>query len=272
MKTTKTLAYVLLATVALYVAIPNTANARPTTDSSSVQVTEQQVKKKVVKKKKKKIVKKAKKQTAIVQELTPDQLKGKCYENAGDSAAAFFACDDVGKSIAKVFVSEPSEPAKTNTAKKGEPKTYSFFSSSPNKNIISEASKLEGLHARKDKEVIKKYLKASNTNEEPVDPTRIPWCAAFANAVLRRTGFEGTESLQARSFLSWGQKTTKPEEGDVVVLKRGRSNATGHVGFFSGYEWYGSQLYVKVLGGNQNKSVNVAYFPVNYVLGYRRPV
>lgn len=269
MKTTKTLVCALLASTVMYFTAPTLANARPSSDLPNVQISEQKVVKKVVKKKKKKSVKKAKKQTTVVQELTSNQLKAKCYENAGDSAAAFFACDDVGKSIAKVFVSEPS---KTTASKKEEPSTFSFFSSSPNKNIISEASKLEGLHARKDKEVIKKYLKASNSNEEPVDPTKIPWCAAFANAVLRRTGYEGTESLMARSFLSWGQKTTQPKEGDVVVLKRGRSNETGHVGFFNGYEWYGSQLYVKVLGGNQNKAVNVAYFPVNYVLGYRRPV
>lgn len=270
MKKLKPIACAVFATIAISFAIPSIANARPSSNLTDVQNTHvTEVKKKVIKKKKKKAVKKAKKQIATVQELTPEQLKGKCYENAGDSAAAFFSCDDVGKSLAKVFVSEPS---KTNSSNKEEPSLFNLFSSSPNKNIISEASKLEGLHARKDKEVIKKYLKASKSNEEPVDPTKIPWCAAFANAVLRRTGYEGTESHMARSFLSWGQKTNQPKEGDVVVLKRGRSNATGHVGFFSGYEWYGSQLYVKVLGGNQNKSVNIAYFPVNYVLGYRRPV
>lgn len=269
MKTTKTLVCALLASSVMYITAPTTANARPTSDLPNVQISEQQVAKKMVKKKKKKSTKRVKKQTAVVQELSSDQLKAKCYENAGDSAAAFFACDDVGKSLARIFVSEPTQ---TNTSKKDESSSFGLFSSSPNKKIISEASKLEGLHARKDKEVIKKYLKASKSTEEPVDPTQIPWCAAFANAVLRRTGYEGTESHMARSFLSWGQKTTQPKEGDVVVLKRGRSSATGHVGFFSGYEWYGSQLYVKVLGGNQNKSVNVAYFPVNYVLGYRRPV
>jgi uncharacterized protein (TIGR02594 family) len=266
MKTTKTLACALLASTVMYFAVPTMVNARPSSDVPNVQISEQQVVKKVVKKKKKK--KTVKKQIAVVQELTLVQLKAKCYENAGDSAAAFFSCDRIDNSFAKTTVSEPT---KTVASKKGESSWFGS-SSSPNKNIISEASKLEGLHARKDREVIKKYLKASNSNQEPVDPTQIPWCAAFANAVLRRTGFEGTESHMARSFLNWGQKTTQPKEGDIVVLKRGRSTATGHVGFFNGYEWYGSQLYVKVLGGNQNKSVNVAYFPVNYVLGYRRPV
>jgi len=264
MKTSKTLAYAILTSIAFSFAIPSVANARPSTEVPSVQTTE--VKKKVVKKKKKS--KKAKQQTASVAQPTIEQLKAQCYDNAGDSAAAFFACDHIGKKVANLFSNEPVKSSVPN-----DNQSSGFFSSSPKKkNIISEASKLEGLHARKDREAIKKYLKASTSSQEPVDPTKTPWCAAFANAVLRRTGFEGTESLMARSFLSWGQKTTQPSEGDVVVLKRGRSSATGHVGFFSGYEWYGDQLYVKVLGGNQNKSVNVAYFPVNYVLGYRRPV
>lgn len=263
MKKTKTLACAILTAIVFSFAIPSVVNARPSTETPSVQQTE--VKKKVVKKKKKS--KKVKNQTASVVQPTIEQLKAQCYNNAGDSAAAFFACDDIGKKVANFF---GHEPVKSNV--QNDNQSFSFFSSSPKKNIISEASKLEGLHARKDREAIKKYLKASTSSQEPVDPTKTPWCAAFANAVLRRTGFEGTESLMARSFLSWGQKTTQPSEGDVVVLKRGRSSATGHVGFFSGYEWYGDQLYVKVLGGNQNKSVNVAYFPVNYVLGYRRPV
>jgi uncharacterized protein (TIGR02594 family) len=266
MKKLKTLACATMAIFATAVVMPSMANARPTTETHNVQKAEDS--KKVVKKKKKNLKKSKKRFVETVNQPTIDQLRGECYSKAGDSAAAFFSCDEIGKSTFKVANVEPTKKVVVD-----DKPLFSFFSSNtPKKTIISEASKLEGLHARKDREVIKKYLKASKSNQEPVDPTQIPWCAAFANAVLRRTGFEGTESHMARSFLNWGQKTTKPEEGDIVVLKRGRSSATGHVGFFSGYEWYGSQQYVKVLGGNQNKSVNIAYYPVNYVLGYRRPV
>ena len=101
---------------------------------------------------------------------------------------------------------------------------------------------------------------------------RIPWCAAFANAILNRSGYETTNSLMARSFLHWGTKTKDPRDGDIVVLKRGQSNATGHVGFFQGYEWFAGVQYVKVLGGNTDNAVQVGYFPISAVLGYRTAI
>lgn len=135
------------------------------------------------------------------------------------------------------------------------------------KDVVVEAKKWEGKHAKKNKQELKALFAA--TGQGPVDPVNIPWCAAFANAILRRTDIEGTDSLMARSFLTWGAKTVDPKEGDVVVLKRGKSQWAGHVGFFVGYEWMDGVKYVKVLGGNQNKEVNVAYFPASQVLGYR---
>jgi len=252
MKNITTSVFVLLGVFAI--ANPSIANAAPSTSDTSVKV----VKKKVVKKKQ------AKKKQKVVQP-TVAELKTQCYSNyslgSDLSSAAFFACDNIGIPSSKFETPVTRAVAKTENG---------IFGSSPK--IINEASRLEGLNARKDKEEIKSYLKAGNSHQTPVDPTRTPWCAAFANAVLRRSGYEGTDSLMARSFLSYGIKTKDPKEGDIVVLKRGRGKVSGHVGFFNGYEWEGDQLYVKVLGGNQNKSVNVAYFPVNYVLDYRRPV
>jgi hypothetical protein len=246
--------FVLLGVFAI--ANPSIANAAPSNSDTSVQ----EVKKKVVKKKQ------VKKKQKLVQPSVAE-LKTQCYNNyslgSDLSAASFFACENIGLPSSKFETPVTKAVAKTEQG---------WFSSSSTQKTINEASKLEGLNTRKDREVIKTYLKASNNRETPVDPVRTPWCAAFANAVLRRTGHEGTESLMARSFLSYGIKTKDPKEGDIVVLKRGKGTVTGHVGFFNGYEWEGDQLYVKVLGGNQNKSVNVAYFPVNYVLDYRRPV
>jgi len=237
------------------IANSNIANAAPSPSDPSVE----EVKKKVVKKKQVK-----KKQKVVQPSVT--ELKTQCYNNyslgSDLSAAAFFACDNIGVPSSKF------EPPVTKAVAKNNENGFSNVKTK----TIDEASKLEGLNTRKNKEEIKTYLKASTSHDTPVDPTRTPWCAAFANAVLRRTGHEGTESLMARSFLSYGIKTKDPKEGDIVVLKRGKGTLTGHVGFFNGYEWEGDQLYVKVLGGNQNKSVNVAYFPVNYVLDYRRPV
>ena len=113
---------------------------------------------------------------------------------------------------------------------------------------------------------------AAGNNNTPVDPVRIPWCAGFVNAILARSGYETSGSLMARSFLNYGVVTKEPEIGDIVVTKRGSNQMAGHVGFFEGYEWFEGVKYIKVYGGNTAKSVQVGYFPVNKILGYRKPV
>jgi uncharacterized protein (TIGR02594 family) len=133
--------------------------------------------------------------------------------------------------------------------------------------VVEEAKKWEGKDARRNKQELKSLF--AENSVPPIDPTRVPWCAAFANAILNRIGYETTNSLQARSFLAWGQKTWNPSDGDIVVLARGRSKSTGHVGFFQGYETWNGTKYVKVLGGNTDHGVQIGYFPVNRVLGYR---
>jgi uncharacterized protein (TIGR02594 family) len=132
-----------------------------------------------------------------------------------------------------------------------------------------EAKRWEGKTAMGNRQELKALLAEGNHNV-PVDPTRIPWCAAFANAILNRQGYETTGSLTARSFLALNHKTKDPEIGDIVITKRGRSNATGHVGFFEGFEEVDGVKYVKVFGGNTQKSVSTGWFPVNAVLGYRK--
>jgi hypothetical protein len=64
--------------------------------------------------------------------------------------------------------------------------------------------------------------------------------------------------------------TRHPEYGDIVVFSRGRGQWAGHVGFYVGEEVVEGVRYILVLGGNQRKEVNVAYYPANYVLGYRK--
>jgi uncharacterized protein (TIGR02594 family) len=93
------------------------------------------------------------------------------------------------------------------------------------------------------------------------------WCAAFANAMLRRAGYAGTGALNARSFLTWGKKLDKPQLGCIVVFKRGNSSWQGHVAFFLADR--GSK--VEVLGGNQSNSVSIARYNKKDVLGYRWP-
>ena len=96
----------------------------------------------------------------------------------------------------------------------------------------------------------------------------VPWCAAFANAMLALAGLTGTKNLAARSFLSWGRKVGKPYKGCIVIFKRGKSAWQGHVGFVERV----SAASVWCLGGNQGDAVNVRKFPRAKVLGFREPV
>ena len=130
------------------------------------------------------------------------------------------------------------------------------------------AREWEGYNARKNRQDLIKML--SDGNDMKVDPARIPWCAGFVNAILSRAGYEGTGSLMARSFLGYGIPTTYPREGDIAVFSRGKNSSAGHVGFYVGEETLDGVKYIKVLGGNQNREVSVAYYPANKLLGYRK--
>jgi uncharacterized protein (TIGR02594 family) len=94
----------------------------------------------------------------------------------------------------------------------------------------------------------------------------VPWCAAFVGAMLERSGYSGTNSLMARSYLNWGTDLSAPRKGSVVVFKRG-APPSGHVGFV--VEWTANTI--KVLGGNQSDAVTVASFKRADVLGFRWP-
>lgn len=92
-----------------------------------------------------------------------------------------------------------------------------------------------------------------------------PWCSAFANWCMRQAGVKGTGAANARSWMTWGNRLTTPAYGCVVVLKRGKQEWQGHVGFlvFEGRDK------IMVLGGNQGNAVSVAAFNKADVLAYR---
>jgi uncharacterized protein (TIGR02594 family) len=138
----------------------------------------------------------------------------------------------------------------------------------PTAKPIRTAREWEGFSAKNNRKELKEYL--SDRNNIKIDPVSIAWCAAFMNAILKDSGYEGTNSLMARSFLSYGTKVKSPEEGDIVIFKRGSSSASGHVAFFVGYEYVNNRKFIRALGGNQKKSVNIALYPVEKLLGIRR--
>ena len=103
----------------------------------------------------------------------------------------------------------------------------------------------------------------------PQTSDEVPWCAAFVGAVLARCGVQGTGSLLARSYESWGTSVSldQAQRGDVVVLSRGQP-WQGHVGFYEG----AAGGNVTLLGGNQGDQVNITAYPKSRVVAARRAV
>lgn len=106
-----------------------------------------------------------------------------------------------------------------------------------------------------------------------------PWCSSFVNWICfqLQPHVPMSRNAAARSWLNIGNMVplSGAERGfDVVVFQRGDGiqpgptvlNAPGHVAFFD--EVVGDK--VKVLGGNQGNTVNVATFPISRILGVRR--
>lgn len=95
------------------------------------------------------------------------------------------------------------------------------------------------------------------------------WCAGFTNAMIERSGYSGSKSLAARSFLNWGKAVAKPYPGCIAVFSRGDPRGwEGHVGFFLS-ETDGQ---IMVLGGNQGNEVSIEPQPRARLLGFREPV
>lgn len=134
---------------------------------------------------------------------------------------------------------------------------------------MKEAKAQIGLNAKSDRKQLATMFEKKIGQR--VDPVSIPWCAAWANAVLADAGIGGTDSLMARSFLAWGHPVSGvPKVGDVVVLRRGRNKYAGHVGFFYGFVDDATGIKkIAVLGGNQGKSVSISYYPISRVIAYR---
>lgn len=132
---------------------------------------------------------------------------------------------------------------------------------------IQTALNKYGFNEYQHRTVLKEYV--------GVDPKRTEWCAAFVNAVLHESGIPGSESvsdvpLMARSFLTWGETIQEPKAGDLVIFPRGKQGWQGHVGFYVGSIYKNNVKYYRILGGNQNNSVNIEIYLASKALGIRR--
>lgn len=260
--------------MALFVGFSGVAEASPSTNQPELQQVQQtQAKKKIVKKKKSKktrAVKVAPEKNPFIKNDSIFASRDPYAPVMGEMTSGQYWAEEAKRQ--EVINQQLGIKPKSRDERRQEvAQKCGWFTCEPKtKEVVVEARKWEGKHERRNKKELKSLF--SDNGQLPIDPARIPWCAAFANAILNRSGYETTNSLQARSFLHWGRKTNNPQEGDVVVFSRGRNSWAGHVAFFVGYEYFEGIKYVKVLGGNQNQEVNIAYFPVNRVLGYRTAV
>lgn len=99
----------------------------------------------------------------------------------------------------------------------------------------------------------------------------IPWCASFQNAALINSGYEGTASAMARSFmnLDGAIKLKKPIRGCMVVFwRKSPKSSSGHIACYLGKK--GNKDII--IGGNQSDSVSIISRSSDMVLGYYWPV
>lgn len=143
------------------------------------------------------------------------------------------------------------------------PFSFDGFLTVEKDNIINIAMKYDGYDQNKNRKELQQIL--------AVDPVRVPWCAGFINFVLETAGYKHTNSLSAASYHQYGYKVTDPKPGDIVLVKR-RGGSGRHVAFFYGYYYEDGIQYVQLLGGNQDKAVNIKPVPKNLIVEYRRPI
>ncbi len=131
---------------------------------------------------------------------------------------------------------------------------------------LQQARQLDGLREVKGAEHSPEILQMwKDIRRGGIKDDETPWCAAFAGAMLERSGIQSSRFESAKSYLQWGDPLPGPVYGCIVVFTR---EGGGHVGFVVGWDEQGRLL---VLGGNQGDAVNVKAFTQDRVSGYRWP-
>ncbi len=136
-----------------------------------------------------------------------------------------------------------------------------------NNSLVQTASSMVGKNEYN--EELKAYLQKANPG---LDPAQTPWCAGYIGSVLNASGLKGTGSLAAKSYLKYGQESTNPTTGDIVVFNdlSGKNDPNrGHVGFVKSIDQKAGT--VTVIGGNQDNQVSEKVYPISKVAGFRTP-
>jgi uncharacterized protein (TIGR02594 family) len=111
-----------------------------------------------------------------------------------------------------------------------------------------------------------------NTTTLHTDQDETPWCSAFVNWVITKSGRRGTNNAAAISWLKWGAHLSTPRYGAIVVIynpNHERGSSGNHVGFWVSE----TSTHFKLLGGNQGDKVKYADFSKKgwQIKGYRWP-
>ena len=90
------------------------------------------------------------------------------------------------------------------------------------------------------------------------------WCSAFMNWCAMQKNFEGSDALDARSWLKVGKKV-EFKDADVCVLWRvSRTDWRGHIMIPVNVD----DNYIWGLGGNQSNMVRISAYPKDRLLAY----
>lgn len=128
-----------------------------------------------------------------------------------------------------------------------------------------------GLQEVRDRsELIKLFKLVAKNNDIVIDPSKTPWCAAWINYCERAAGKPGNGKLNARSFLTYGNKVEgdDAELGDILIFTRGSNTWQGHVCYF--VDWDDDNNTVICLGGNQSDMVCYTHYSQDRLIGIRR--
>jgi uncharacterized protein (TIGR02594 family) len=165
-----------------------------------------------------------------------------------------------------VAVEAPSEETKVEEPKKEPEERPTIIVRAHRLNPVYQGIKFLDYTEKEDRRELKDLT--------GVDPVRIEWCAAFANAILEKSEIPSNKdhkyALTARAFLDWGKAVEEPEMGDIVVFPRGDQGWQGHVGFYVKEQVIDDKLYYYILGGNQKNKVSVELYPADKAIGIRR--
>lgn len=128
---------------------------------------------------------------------------------------------------------------------------------------LEEAQKARGVIEEEEPmySIAESYLRFVGNRFEPTDSLRGPWCAAFMNWCIHRSGFRYAESASSLAPISPEysrnfREIAEPVYGCIVVYKH-VTEWKGHTGFLYGMSATGEYI---LLGGNQDNTIKFANY------------